>query len=141
LNRPHPPHSQAHHSFVVRRLTSGLRSQEQICRQAPLSFGRYCPCDEREARYILAALRSLRQTPPVVPPVADGPGVSLASTCGDAEPEIMPHADMLGRARNRQNQPHEDETITNSSLAQEPSGTARRDPYNEDNTTRGGARF
>jgi len=27
--------------------------------------------------HILAALRSLRQTPPVVPPVADGPGVSL----------------------------------------------------------------
>ena len=67
-------------------------SRAKICRQAPLSFGRYCPCDEREARYILAALRSLRQTPPVVPPVADGPGVSLISACGDGKPEAIPRA-------------------------------------------------
>jgi len=111
--------------------------KNKICRQAPLSFGRYCPCDEREARSLLAALRSLRQTPSVVPPVADGPGVSLISACGDAEPEVIPHADMLGWGGPEQ-VISEDETITNSFLAQESSEVARE---GEDNTTRGGARF
>ena len=69
--------------------------KSKICRQAPSFFRTLLRCDERKAWYILAALRSLRQTPPVVPPVADGRGVSLISACGDGEPDAyFPHVDM-----------------------------------------------
>jgi hypothetical protein len=36
-------------------------------------------------RSILASYQGGRQTPSFVPPVADGPGVSLISACGDGE--------------------------------------------------------
>jgi hypothetical protein len=66
--------------------------KSKIWRQAPLSFGRNCDVMSGTHGHILAALRSLRQTPPLVPPVADGPGVSLISACGDGKPEAIPRA-------------------------------------------------
>src|SRR5215510_13966765 len=79
-----------------------------------LSFGRYWRCDERKAWYILAALRTLRQTPPAVPPVADGRSVSLISACGDGEPDAYSTRRYVGRGPDKQDQPRGDETITNS---------------------------
>jgi hypothetical protein len=120
-------------------------SRNKICRQAPSFFRARLRCDERKAWYILAALRSLRQTPPVVPPVADGPGVSLISACGDGEPDAYstrryvgrPGTDKISRAENDHKlflAPFLETTAPSAMVS-------RRDPYNEHNTTRGGARF
>ena len=90
-------------------------------------------CDEREAKYILAALRSLRQTPPV----ADGPGVSLIAVCGDGEPQAIAHA-RCARPEEA-DPPHEDEAITSSFLRLPQDNSHRQwspgeEPYNENIT-------
>jgi hypothetical protein len=119
--------------------------KSKICGQAPSFFRALLRCDERKAWYILAALRSFRQTPPVVPPVADGPGVSLISACGDGEPDA--HTQICGRgpeqarpAARRRN----DHKLFLAPFLETTAASAmvsRRVPYNEHTTTRGGARF
>jgi hypothetical protein len=52
-----------------------------------LSFGRYCDVMSGKHGTSWQPYEALRQAPPVVPPVADGPGVSLISACGDGEPD------------------------------------------------------
>ena len=130
--------------FAPRFLTWGLRCQEQNLQASTSFFRSLLRCDEREARYILAALRSLRQTPPVVPPVADGPGVSLISACGDGEPEAIPHAryaeagtGKISSAKMKRSQTLSCALPWDNSHRQWSSGAVQR----EHNTTRGGARF
>ncbi len=116
--------------------------------RATLFFGRYRDVMSGDAWYILAALRTSRHTAPVVPPVADGPGVSAdLSVRRRRAPTPIPHADTWG-ARNRA-QISRAETKRSQTLScalpwgnSPPSAmVSRRDPYNEHNTTRGGARF
>ena len=96
---------------LSRSLTWGLRCQEQNLQASSGFFRALTRSDEREAWHILAALRSLRQTLPCVPPVADGPDVSLISPAATESPMAF-HMQICG-GRNRQDQPREDETITN----------------------------
>jgi hypothetical protein len=78
-------------------------------------------------------LRNVRQTLPLVPPVADGPGVSLISDGGDGEPR---------RRETWLNQPREANTIRNPLfLSPRHNSHIPGELYDEDNTIGGGARF
>jgi hypothetical protein len=70
-------------------LTWELRCQEQNRpRKAPL-FRRHCDVMSATHGTSWQPLRLSRHTPALVPPVADGPGVSPMSACGDGEPEAV----------------------------------------------------
>src|SRR5215467_9995095 len=129
-------------------LTWGLRCQEQNL-QASTIFLSGATGDVMSGKHGTSwqPYETLRQTPPAVPPVADGRSVSLISACGDGEPDAYSTRRYVGRGPDKQDQPRGDETITNSLscalLETQPHSAMvfRRDSYNEHNTTRGGARF
>src|SRR5262249_43354179 len=69
-------------------LTWGLRCQEQNL-QASTIFLSGATGDVMSGKHGTSwqPYETLRQTPPAVPPVADGRSVSLISACGDGDPK------------------------------------------------------
>jgi len=96
-------------------LTWGLRCQEQNL-QASTIFLSGATGDVMSGKHGTSwqPYETLRQTPPAVPPVADGRSVSLISACGDGEPDTYSTRRYVGRGPDKQDQPRGDETITNS---------------------------
>src|SRR5215472_10192573 len=96
-------------------LTWGLRCQEQNL-QASTIFLSGATGDVMSGKHGTSwqPYETLRQTPPAVPPVADGRSVSLISACGDGEPDAYSTRRYVGRGPDKQDQPRGDETITNS---------------------------
>jgi hypothetical protein len=113
-------------------------------RQTPLSFGR-CRGDAREAwshgDTSWQAYEALKANSTPRSARRGRPGLLADLNLRRREPEAIPDARWT-QASSWKDQLREEETITNSFLAPEASGMAREGGlYNEDNTTRGGARF
>ena len=119
-------------------------SRTKICNKHLFLSGAQ-QCDEVPSAPSWQAYQGRRQTPAFVPPVADGPGVSLISACGDGEPRLSP--DARYQRSHQQDQPCQDGTIT--TFLFRPAGTTAmgNGPWGvlaqrrEHDTTRGGARF